>query len=59
MDAGLIGCFWEPDVTRLAAMGEAPSRTLLGTRHYQVDSDGGGSTAPASSKLAYMDAFVI
>ena len=40
-------------------MGEAPSRTLLGTPHYQVGSDGGSSTADSSSKLAYMDAFVM
>ena len=34
MDAGLIGCFLEPDVTCLAAMGEARSWMLLGTRAY-------------------------
>ena len=36
-------CFWEPDVTRLAAMGAARSWMLLGTRHYQVGSDRGNS----------------
>ena len=29
MDAGLIGCFYEPDVTRLEAMGQAPSWMIL------------------------------
>ena len=38
----------EPDVTRLAAMGASGSRMLLGTRRYQLGSDGGFSIADAS-----------
>ena len=42
MDAGLIGCFSETDVTRMAARGEARSWMLLGSRCYR-----GGSRVDA------------
>ena len=38
----------EPDVTRLEAMGASGLRMLLGTRRYQVGSDGGFRIADAS-----------
>ena len=52
MDVGLVGCFSEADVTKAAAM---DAGMLLGTRHYQVGSDGGSSSTDDSTRFKFFD----